>query len=201
MAFCTACGTQVDPAASNCPSCGAALSGRPAQISAVPPVPPPPKGTSGLKIVLMILGGVVLVSIAIALVVIVVAIRIGSHTHVRHTSEGTVVESPFGNVETSQDSQDVIQKLGIEMYPGASLVENTALSMNTAGHQMVAATFESSDSADQVFAFYKERLPKATAVKTEDHKVLTSHADGAQITITIEEHEGSSRFHVTRASK
>jgi len=101
--------------------------------------PPPPKGPSALKIVLII------VAIFVGLGIIGVAVvGYGVYKFARsaHMTTGT---QPVSESD-----------LGVPIYPGAE--QKAHVRMTIAGKDMLTATFLTTDSKDQVSAFYQDKL-------------------------------------------
>ena len=128
MAFCNSCGATLQPGAKFCAKCGATLpAAAPAAISS-PPVPAQGGGT--LKIVLIVVGVLVGLGILGTATAGFFAWRIARGTHVM-TRDGKVrVESPMGTVVTSNDSDDAIKNLGVDVYPGARPIKGSSASVN-----------------------------------------------------------------------
>jgi hypothetical protein len=113
----------------------------PQQYPPYPPAayPPPKKGPSALKIVLII------VAIVVGLGIIGVGIA----------AYGVYRLAKSGNLQTS--TQPVTASdLGVALYPGAEQKAN--VSATVLGKNILTATFLTSDSKDQVVAFYQNAL-------------------------------------------
>jgi hypothetical protein len=113
----------------------------PQQYPPYPPAafPPPKKGPSALKIVLII------VAVVVGLGIIGVCIA----------GYGVYRLAKSGNLQTS--TQPVTASdLGVALYPGAEQKAN--VSATVLGKNILTATFLTSDSKDQVVAFYQNAL-------------------------------------------
>lgn len=159
----------------------------PAQQGAAIAPGPPPKSTSTAKIIFIVAAIVVGLGILGIGSAVLIGLRIASHTHVRNEGNRQRVETPFGTFETSKNAEEALKNLGIEVYPGArALNSNSAATIG--GIKTVSAEFESSDSAEKVFDFYKSKFPNAnvtesgqnhyTIVSTDKKNVLTINIDG-----------------------
>jgi len=106
-----------------------------------PPVvyPPPKKGPSALKIILIIVG----IFVGLGLIGLGVL------------GFGVYKLAKSGNLKTSTQPVTAAE-LGVPLYPGAEQKAN--VSMTIAGKDVLTATFLTSDSKDQVIAFYQSNL-------------------------------------------
>lgn len=101
--------------------------------------PPAKKGTSALKIVLIV------VAVFVGLGLIGVALLSYGVYKVAKSSNMTVNTQPVTQAD-----------LGVAPYPGAT--DKANVHMTIAGKDMITATFLTSDSKDQVIAFYQSSL-------------------------------------------
>jgi hypothetical protein len=161
----------------------------PQQYPPYPPVayPPPKKGPSALKIVLII------VAIVVGLGIIGVCVA----------GYGVYRLAKSGNLQTS--TQPVTASdLGVALYPGAEQKANVR--MTVLGKNILTATFLTSDSKDQVVAFYQNALGPQAQVQTilnETQLTLTTGAGGA-VTVKISSgmgvESGKTRIVIARAT-
>src|SRR5262245_23414409 len=117
MAFCNSCGATVDSGAKFCPKCGKGL---PETSAGMAPPPAPAKSSSGLKIVLIVGGVVVLLFVVGVAISAFVGWRVFHSTRVRQDNGNVKVETPFGTVESNTDSGTAVRDLGVDVYPGAT---------------------------------------------------------------------------------
>jgi flagellar basal body-associated protein FliL len=135
-----------------------------------PPVayPPPKKGPSALKIVLIV------VAIFVGLGIIAVGV----------VGYGVYRLAKSGNITTS--TQPVTASdMGVALYPGAQQKANVR--MTVLGKSVLTATFLSSDSKEQVIAFYQNALGPHAQVQSifnETQFTLNTGAGGA-VTVKI----------------
>jgi hypothetical protein len=101
--------------------------------------PPPKKGPSALKIVLIVVG------IFVGLALIGVGLLSYGVYKVAKSSHMTVSTQPVSASD-----------MGVVLYPGA--VQKASVHMTIVGQNMLTATFLSSDSKAQVVAFYQSNL-------------------------------------------
>ena len=197
MPFCTSCSAAMEPTAQVCPACGKAVGGT-APAAAAPAAPPQKSGGSALKVVLLILGGFVLLGFFVIGVAAFMAYRLAKDTRVEQTSGGAKVETPFGTVETTnEDAAAIAQKVGVEVYPGARPLPGSA-SVNVGGMRTATAMFESDDPPGKIEEFYRKQFPHAHVSSQRDEggtrSVLMVGDKESWTTITIEGHEGGSKF-------
>jgi hypothetical protein len=199
MAFCNSCGANLTPGTKFCNKCGAAVSG----TVAAPVAPPPTAGSSSaLKIILIIVGVIVLIGILGLASLSFVAHRFMAHSHVTNDGKHVKVETPFGAVETNKDPALVSKDLGIDIYPAAELQNNSAAPATFGGVHSASAAFTTSDSVDQVCAFYKSKFPSAMVTTSGDNRcTLISNDQKNMITINIESKGSVTKLQITNVSK
>jgi len=204
MAFCTSCGASVDAAAATCSKCGAAMAGA---VSATPAAaaagtPPVKKGSSAVKIILMVLGVFFLLGALVVGGLIYGAYRVAESVKVHEEGGEARVETPFGTVEANKDPNEIAKDLDVEIYPGATPVREGSSSVNFGGMKATTAIFETSDSSQKVYEFYKEEFPKATLATSDGDKHTIMAGDRNDfVTIVIEEQGGKTRITIARTSK
>jgi hypothetical protein len=156
------------------------------QVPPAQPVyaPPPKQGSSALKIVLIIVGIFVGIGILGAAVVGYSIYRV-AHA-IRASSNGQVSINVPGSGFSANTAQSVNPSdLGIAVYPGATQGKG-GLHMTIAGKSMVSATFLTSDSTDQVIAFYKDKVgPNGQVITTGNGGVISMTSGSDSISITV----------------
>jgi hypothetical protein len=198
MAFCNSCGATVEAAAKFCPKCGAGVPAAAATVSA--PVPAP-TSSSGLKIVLIVVGVIFALGILGTIAATFIGWRIASRTHVEQRNGNVRVQTPFGTVESTDNPSDAARNLGVDLYPGARVVKGNAADVTFGGMHSVAAQFETDDPPEKVAEFYKSQFPKANvSVSDEKHYAIVSTADKNIITINIEPEDGKTMIHIANVS-
>jgi hypothetical protein len=199
MAFCNACGGTIEAGAKFCPKCGGAVSA--GAMTATPVTPTPAQSSSGLKIILIVVGVLVALFVVGTATTAFIGWRIARSTHVRENNGNVKVETPFGTVESTTDSDEAARNLGVDVYPGATAKKNSAANMTIGGMHTVAAEFETSDSPDKVAEFYKSKFPNANFVNAEgDHYSIVSTDKKNMITINIEPQDGKTHIHIATVS-
>lgn len=161
------------------------------QVNPAPPpapwpvgAPPPKSGPSVLKIVLIV------VAVFVGLGIIgagVVGYGIYRVAHAIHTSpNGQIsINTPGGGISANTTQPVSESDLGIAIYPGASQGKGS-LHMNIGGKSMVTANYLTSDSKDQVMAFYKDKAgPNAESVTTDSGGEVTAVNGSDSITVTV----------------
>lgn len=209
MAFCNSCGATLDPGTRFCNKCGAAvLSSSPAPAATTfasqPPAPvaaTPASGGSALKIILIVVGVVVLMGILGMATIGFIGWRIARNSHVRQDGNQVRVETPFGTVESTKDPEEVMRNLGVDVYPGATLLRNGANSATFGKIHTATANLESSDSLDSVASFYKSKFPNATVTTSDQNRcTIVSNDNKSMITINLEAEGGGTRIHITNVT-
>jgi hypothetical protein len=206
MAFCNSCGATLDGGAKFCTKCGATQPiGKTPSTTPSAPAPiattPPPKNSNALKIILIAVAVIVGLGILGIAAVSFIGYRIATHTRV-HNRDGNVrVETPFGTVQSTTDPEVAARDLGIDSYPGATVVKGTTSKMNMGNMHTAAADFETSDSPSTVADFYKSKVPGANVISSEsDHYAIISTDKKNMLTINIEPKDGKTRIHIAKVS-
>jgi hypothetical protein len=185
MAFCNACGATVEPGAKFCPKCGAAV-----PAAAVASTPATPAQSNAVKVILIVVAIVVGLFILGIGTATFIGWRIARHTRVEQDRGKVRVETPFGTVESTDDSDEAARNLGIDVYPGARALKGNAANVTMGSMHTVAAEFETDDPPERVAEFYKKKLPHANiAVSDAKHYTIISHDKKNMFTINIEPQE------------
>jgi hypothetical protein len=167
-------------------------------------VPPATAGQGGgaLKAILIVVGVIALLGILAFGSIAFFAWRVARHVHAHQDGNNVRVETPFGNVEANKDPADAARNLGVDIYPGAELLRNGSSTATFGGVHTAIISAESSDSADQVFNFYKAKFPNAT-VTTSDagRSTIISNDNKSMITINIEPQGGKTKIMITSVSR
>lgn len=217
MAFCNACGANLEAGAKFCPKCGAALN-IPAAVPVMPSATAPssvtpagmapigtapaPQGSSAVKIILiivLIIAGLGMLTIG---GLVFVGWRIAHNSRIRHGDNGNVrIDSPFGTVETTNDPKEAARNVGVDVYPGATVVNGGGANVSFGNMHTSAAEFESSDPVDAVTKFYQSRYPNANMTTAENGRsTIVSGDKNNLLTISIEERDGKTHIHIARVT-
>ena len=213
MAFCNSCGTNIVSGTRFCSKCGAPIlastlppssaTASPAASGAPTPLPPanPPQGGGALKVILIVVGVVVLLGILSVASIGIFAWRIARHAHVHQDGNNVKVETPFGSVETTKDPEAAARNLGVDIYPGAQTLKEGAASVDFGGVHTASLTSESTDSVDQVSAFYKSKFPNAMVTTSDAGRcTIISNDHRTMITINIEAQGDRTKIQITKVS-
>jgi hypothetical protein len=173
------------------------------------PVPAAPVATTttggggALKIILVVVGVIVLIGVlAVGTIGFIgwrVAHRISQTAHVTHEGNHTKVETPFGNVESGQDPQQVARDLDVAVYPGATIEKDGASTATFMGIHTTTASFTSSDSLQKVNDFYKAQFPNAmmSSCDTNTCTVMTTDQKNT-VTVKMDAEGSGTKISITR---
>jgi len=206
MAFCNSCGANLEATAQFCNKCGAVVTGpAPGSPSAAPapmaPAGATPQGSSALKIILIVVAVVVALGIIGIGTISFITWRVARGTHVRGHDGNVRVETPFGTVQSTTDPNQAARNLGVDVYPGATVVKGGSADMTIGGMHTAAANFVSDDPASRVADFYKSKFPRANMTSTEgDHYAIVTGDQGDMVTISIEPQDGKTQIHIARVT-
>lgn len=207
--FCTKCGASLAEGVKFCTKCGAVIGG--AAPAATPPAAAPqatapaaaaapaarpaaaPAGGGALKVVLIVVAVFVGLGILGALAVGIGLWRVSRSVDVDH-SGGVSISTPTGKIKVGTPQAPVTEaELGVPLYPGAKQQEG-GLQITGEEGSMHTYVFKTSDSPQQVMAFYRERLgtEAASYVETPEGGMIHStkgQKDGFMITVGQDEGE------------
>ena len=194
MSFCTGCGNNVDPASKFCDKCGKPMSSisaqpgaaaAPARAQVAQPAAPAKSG-GALKIILIVMGVLLLLFVLGIASVVGFGIYVAKQAKIHQTEGGGAkIETPFGNIE-ADDPAKTAEKMGIDVYPGAEPVKNGAGSISVGDFSAGAATFETSDSVEQVAAFYKGQYPRAIHSENNGTHSFSVNSKDKMVVITLQ---------------
>lgn len=196
MAFCNACGATIEPGAKFCPKCGGAV-----PAAAASTTPATAAQGNALKVILIVVAVVVGLCILGIGTATFIGWRIARHTRVENNGGKVRVETPFGTVESNDNSDEAARNIGIDVYPGARARKGSAASVTMGSMHTIAADFETDDPPERVAEFYKQRLPHANiAVSDEKQYTIISNDKKNMFTINIEPQEGKTLIHIANVS-
>jgi hypothetical protein len=205
MAFCNSCGVTLDPGTKFCNKCGAAVSatapGAVASPVAAAPGPAQGGGSGLLKIILIVVGVFVILGVLAVSTVAFIGWRVARNLHVKQEGDHVKIDSPFGSMETSKNPEEIARDLGVDIYPGAQAVKNSSATASFAGIRTASAVFKSSDSVDQISAFYKAKFPNAMVTTSDqNHCTIVAQDQKNMSTINIQADEGQTKIQITHVS-
>ncbi len=200
MAFCNSCGATLDPAAKFCAKCGAVIAGAPV-TSPVATAPAPPQGNNAVKIILIVVAVIVGLGIIGSVTATFIGLRIARHTHVTQDGKHVKVETPMGTVESSENADDAVKNIGMDVYPGAQVMQNNAANVNVAGMHTVTVNLQTDDPPEKVAEFYKSQLPHANVNVSDDkHYTIVSTHNKNLITVNIGPEDGKTVINIASVS-
>jgi hypothetical protein len=174
--FCAKCGTALSPDNQFCPSCGTpSAAGTVAAGPAQPIAPPAKSGGSALKIILIVVAIFVGLGILAAGTVGYGIWRVAHKLGVSTNGDQVSVSAPDGKGTLSFNAEQTYSAadLGTDLYPGAQSVKG-GMKMTLPTGSMVSGIFVTTDSKDQVVAFYKSRFGSdASIMDMSDAAILT----------------------------
>lgn len=199
--FCSKCGSLRATNAQSCPTCGAPV-GKSAEESALaqPVGTPATSGTNAVKVVLIIVAALVGLGILGAGVVRFFAWRAAHAVHVSSSGSHMTLSKPDGSISINTNETYTASDLGTDIYPGVT-VGKGVMRMTLPTGAMVSATCITTDTKDQVLAFYREKFGNDVSVpETADGAVITTNKSPRKsvvITITKQasEYGGKTQIH------
>ena len=178
------------------------------QATAMPPQPgvaaPKSGGSSAVKIILIIVGVFVCLGILAAGVVGYGIWRVSRAVH-NYSANGVTINTPGGAITSNPVKTYTADELGIDIYPGAQPTKG-GLNMTLPTGSMLAANFVTSDSKDQVVAFYKGKVgSNAATMDTADGAYINwnkSTKDSVVISITQKSNQsdGKTQIHIVHTT-
>lgn len=200
MAFCNSCGGALEPGAQFCSKCGAAVAG----ASGVTPIAGPPatrKSNDAVKVILIVVAVIVGLGVIGSVTATLIGLRIARHTHVTEDGKHVKVETPMGTVESSENAEDAVHNIGVDVYPGAQVMQSDAANVNLPGMHTVAVNFQTDDPPEKVAEFYRAQLPHANVNVSDDkHYTIVSTRDKNLITVNIGPENGKTVINVATVS-
>lgn len=204
--FCAKCGAALSPGTQFCAACGAPLAA--AAPAFQPGVAPPKSGSSALKIVLIIIAVFVGLGILGAGAFGFFVWRVAHSIHVSGAGNDVTVTTPLGKIGANAEESFTPSDLGTDIYPGAQSGKG-GMRMSLPTGTMVTAVYLTSDSKDQVLAFYKSRFgSNAASYDTPNGSVLTlnkNQQESVVVTINASSSDNSGKTQIvivhTKATK
>jgi hypothetical protein len=166
----------------------------PQATSQPPPVViynPPPPASNTLKIILIVVAVFVVLAILAVGAIGFFAWRISRAVHVNQTTGETTITTPGGTFSANTTEKFTAADLGIDVYPGAQPAKG-GMRMTLPTGPVIAANYLTSDSKDQVVAFYKSKLGgQATSMEFGSNAIMTlKKSNQEQVTVTIAQQAG-----------
>lgn len=182
--FCTKCGAELSPDKQVCSSCGAAAASAQPTYTQTPAAPP--KSSSAVKIILIIVAIVVGLGVLGLGVAGYTVWRFSRAVHMSGNGSEMTLSTPEGKVNLNTTESYTAAELGTDIYPGAQSVKG-GMRMELPTGSMVTGVFVTSDSKDQVVAFYKNKFGSgASTFDTADGAILTlPMGDKESVMVTV----------------
>jgi hypothetical protein len=152
-----------------------------------PAAPPAKQGSSAVKIILIIVAVFVGLGILGASAVTFVVWRAAHAIRAAANGEQMSVNLPGGTYSANSSQTFTSSDLGTEVYPGAAQAKGS-MRMSLPTGTMVTAGYETSDSHDQVVAFYKSKFgtTNVTSFDSGDASVITcAKSQQESVVVTI----------------
>ena len=111
------------------------------------------------------------------------------------------VETPFGTVESTQNSDEAARNIGVDVYSGARALKSSAGAVTFGGMMTAGAEFETSDAPEKVAEFYKQKFPGAmVSTQGDDQYSIVSNEKNRVVTINIESQDGKTRINIANVT-
>jgi hypothetical protein len=180
---CTRCGAALITGSSTCIACGAPVNASGGIVAPIQPVAPTSSGSSAVKIILI----VVAIFVGLGMLAVAcfgfIAWRVSRSVHVSNDGQVTLSTSA-GSFSANSTKTYTAAELGTDIYPGA-VGGKGGLKMDLPTGSMVTGIFVTSDSKEQVVAFYKGKLGSEASVIDSDNSAVIQVAKGPQESIMI----------------
>lgn len=202
--LCSKCGVELPLGAQSCTACGT-------PVAAVAPAPvqpvaaPAKSGSSALKIVLIVVAIIVGLGVIAAGAFGYVVYRVAHSIKAAANSGQISLPTPGGTFSANTSSTFTAADLGTDIYPGAEPGKGS-LRMTLPTGSMVTAVYVTSDSKDQVIAFYKSKAAGETSVidTPAGAMVTVNKSDQDSVLVTISsspsEYDGKTMIHIVHTT-
>ena len=104
-------------------------------------------------------------------------------------------------MEANKDPAKVLEKIGLDAYPGAEPVEGATSLVTMGGMTVANAVFTTDAAPDDVLAFYKEKLPGANVVESPEQKILSKAEAGRAVIVIIVKEGSKTKIQMSRTDK
>jgi hypothetical protein len=170
--------------------------------TAVPPIAAPPKQESStMKVVLIVLAVFVAIGIGVASVAGYAIWRFSKAIHRDAKTGSMTIDTPNGPITTSTNGTVTEADLGVPIYPGATQTRGT-IRVNAPTGPMVQANYLTTDSKDQVAAFYTDKMGPAAMTTTTGQSVLITWTKSRQDSVMLSivqrpsQYDGKTQIHI-----
>lgn len=215
--FCTSCGSPLEETSKFCMKCGTPAEAPGGPASAPPPVAPaagavaagaPPAAKAGspvLKIVLVVVGIFVLIGVA-GLVTCGIVIWKGKQKFDRVVETAKTISGREGTPEISLEKggagseAEAAATVDVPPYPDSTATEGGGQFSFGGKAGISSQEYETSDSVEQVLAFYKEKFGSKIHIQESEGKAMfTLATKGALNTVTITRDADAEKTKITIA--
>jgi hypothetical protein len=178
----------------------------PSQATGVPPAPAKSGGSTALKIILIILGIFAFLVLLVVCLLAYACHKVKQSFHTDSKTGETTISVPGTSISANSSMKFTSDELGTVVYPGAEPAKSGNLRMNMAGNSVVSASFLTSDSKDQVLAFYKDKLgSEATSMDFGSNSILSlkkGEHEVLQVTISQDANQsgGKTQIHISHTT-
>jgi hypothetical protein len=156
-------------------------------------------GSGVLKIILIVVAVIFAIGIICVGTIGYFAHRVYKSAIIHDSNGHTTIKSPIGNMESSDDPDQAAKDIGVDIYPGSSVVKGSAASVSFGKAKTSGAQFETSDPPASVAEFYKSKYPQAMFSSSEtNHFSLVAGGKEDITTINIEPEDGKTRIAISR---
>jgi hypothetical protein len=175
----------------------------------MPPGPPPMAqaggggGSAAVKIILIIVAVIIGIGILGAAVVGYGIWRVAHAVHqAAHGGTVTIPGAQGGSFSINTEKTYSAAELGIDIYPGAASLKG-GMKIEVPNASTITGIFSTSDSKDQVIAFYKEKMGSdITTMDFGDSAMLTlKRGNNDQVTVAVSnranENDGKTKIVIT----
>jgi hypothetical protein len=169
------------------------------------PAPAVTASSSGtLKVVLIIVGAIVCLGMLAAFAVMFGLWRISKSVHVDRAG-GMTITTPAGKFSSGRTSTAHLSEseVGAPIYPGA-IAEEGGFKLGGDSGTMATYVFKTSDSVQQVLAFYRDKFgPKTSVVETPKGGIVTAAKndnEGVMVTVGRDDNEDKTSITITHAT-
>ncbi|GAC1668275.1 MAG: hypothetical protein NVS9B4_24130 [Candidatus Acidiferrum sp.] len=201
--FCAKCGAEISADTKFCPSCGASAGAIAAPVAPTGQAPVVPAKSSGaLKVILIIIAVFIGLGALTAAVAMFGLWRVSKSVKVDHG--GVTISTPGGTFSAGQTPTQVTEsEIGAPIYPGAVSVEG-GVKFGASSGSMATYAFKTSDSVQQVVAFYRDKFgPKTTVMETPEGALVTgakSDNEGVMVSIGRDDSDGKTAITITHTT-
>lgn len=204
--FCSKCGAEVAAGAQACAACGTSVIAAPTVAAAQPvAVPQQRSGNNAVKIILIVVAVFVGLGILGAGAFGFFVWRVAHAVRVSEAGKQITLNTPGGSFSANTAENISATDLGTDIYPGAQPGKDS-VRMSLPTGSMVSAVYVTSDSKDQVLAFYKDKFGSNVSVFDAPTGSVITLNKGQQesivITVTVDssEYDGKTQIHIVHTT-